>query len=90
MAVRMRLVYMDGDDRLNIFSESLTHISLGYLECELGRDVLRVREAHYVMDSLDCAFPLQRRRAVKAVGSVMLVNSFHLQISITGVRGAID
>ena len=86
----MRRVGVNSDDRLHIFSESLYHKGLGYFESEFGRDVLRIRKAHYVVDRFDMGVAFLRLGAVKAVTAVLLIDGFHLQIGFIGIGGAVE
>ena len=90
MAMHMAAVNVSCYDRLRVLSEFFFDKSFGYLESELGRDVLRVGKAHDIMNSLHCAFPLQRRRAAVLVPCELLIDQPHLIIGLLGICSAVD
>ena len=89
MAMGVRSIGVRCDDRLRIVTKILSYQSLGYLVGNLGRNILRIRKADYVMDRFNRSLTLQRRRAVVFVSGIVLVNRLHLQIGVVSIGGAI-
>ena len=89
MGMNMAAVNVGCDDRLSVLSEVLSDECFGYLVSEFRRYVLRVCEAHYIMDSFNSAFPFQRFRAAELVPCELLINKPHLIKGLVGICGTV-
>ena len=89
MTMHMAAVNVCCDDRLSVLSEIFSDECFGYLVGEFRRYVLRVCEAHYIMDSFHRAFSLQRFRTAELVPCELLINKPHLSICLFSVRGTV-
>ena len=89
MVVDMLGVDMRGNDRLHIVTKHLADKCHAYLVSELGRDVLRIRKTHYVVDRLDGAFAAFARRCIIAASCILLVNRLHLRVGELGLGHAV-
>ena len=90
MTMHMATVNVRSNDRLRIVAKVLADKSLGYFVCKLRSDILLIGKTHDIMDSLNCGFPRKGQRAVKVISCKLIVNCLHLQVSVTGICGAVD